>query len=346
MLKTDTESILKSVSRSFYLSLRVLPSALRPVMGLGYLLCRAADTLTDEEVIPSAERLKTLKAFRALFDAFPISKEKSQTFLKTLTENRSLPQTSEGLLLFTLPRIIESFNALAMTDQALVHQVVQAVTQGMEMDLSSFGDGVETLKAFQMEKELETYIGLIGGEPGRFWIQACLHHIPALTREDDRLQLIEQGFLFGTGLQMVNILRDLPKDLMRGRCYIPEERLSEHTLSVSELLDKEKNEIFLPLYHELIDETLERLRHGLTTLESIPAGYFRLRAAIWWPLVIGVRTLEKLRLSPVVLGSVEPVKVKRFDIYKLMIFSLFLLPSNRLLRQEFDYQRRGASSSL
>ena len=39
--------ILPRVSRSFYLSLRVLPQCVRPTIGLAYLFCRAADTIAD-----------------------------------------------------------------------------------------------------------------------------------------------------------------------------------------------------------------------------------------------------------------------------------------------------------
>ena len=39
--------LLRRVSRSFYLTLRVLPATLRTPIGLAYLLARAADTLAD-----------------------------------------------------------------------------------------------------------------------------------------------------------------------------------------------------------------------------------------------------------------------------------------------------------
>ena len=39
--------VLRSVSRSFYLSLRVLPKPLRDPLSLAYLLARATDTIAD-----------------------------------------------------------------------------------------------------------------------------------------------------------------------------------------------------------------------------------------------------------------------------------------------------------
>src|SRR6266498_65419 len=60
-----TSAILKSVSRSFYLSLAVLPSAVRPAIGLAYLLARAADTIADTRLIDRRQRITHLLALRS-----------------------------------------------------------------------------------------------------------------------------------------------------------------------------------------------------------------------------------------------------------------------------------------
>ena len=48
--------MLRSVSRSFYLSLRILPAALREPLSLAYLLARATDTIADTPEPPAALR--------------------------------------------------------------------------------------------------------------------------------------------------------------------------------------------------------------------------------------------------------------------------------------------------
>src|SRR5688572_6810733 len=162
------------------------------------------------------------------------------------------------------------------------------------MDLKLFGEGAETLRSLPTENDLETYIGWIGGEPGRFWSKVCLEHAPDLNLSA-RGRWLEDGIEFGKGLQMINILRDLSADLKKGRCYLPDDLLAEYKLAPADLLDKEANDRFLTLYHSLIDATIGRLRHGLDYLIQIPSRHFRLRAAVWWPLSIGLKTLEKLR---------------------------------------------------
>src|SRR5262249_32426307 len=48
--------LLRRVSRSFYLSLAILPSSLREPIGLAYLLARASDTVADTRLLPPPER--------------------------------------------------------------------------------------------------------------------------------------------------------------------------------------------------------------------------------------------------------------------------------------------------
>ena len=60
----ELRGLLKQVSRSFYLTLAVLPPSLREPVGLAYLLARAADTIADTRIVPRAERLHYLDVFR------------------------------------------------------------------------------------------------------------------------------------------------------------------------------------------------------------------------------------------------------------------------------------------
>ena len=53
-------NLLKATSRSFYLTLRVLPARVRPQIGLAYLLARTTDTIADTEIIPPAQRRDAL----------------------------------------------------------------------------------------------------------------------------------------------------------------------------------------------------------------------------------------------------------------------------------------------
>ena len=57
-----SDAILARVSRSFYLSIRVLPRKLRDPVSLGYLLAHASDTIADTADIPIELRAENLKS--------------------------------------------------------------------------------------------------------------------------------------------------------------------------------------------------------------------------------------------------------------------------------------------
>lgn len=331
-MTTSLKNLLKSVSRSFYLSLNILPKTLQPATGIGYLFCRAADTVADTDLLPFEDRLRMLRRMQGLFQSFPVPKIKIDAFQDNLPV---LPPTPEGRLLKKFGECMKSFHALTRTDQSLVQDVVLGVIKGMEKDLTTFGESSKTLKALKKERDLEDYLLWIGGEPGRFWTKLSIDHFRRLNITD-RAQWIQNGIEFGKGLQMINILRDLPKDLQAGRCYIPEEMLSDHDLHSSDLLNEKNRARFLFLYHHLIDTTVNRLRNGLSYIYTLPRYAWRLRAAVWWPLVIGLRTLARLKDNEDILNPDRNIKISRWEVYGLIAMSLWILPSNLLLRWEFE----------
>ena len=55
-LSAEQRNLLRQVSRSFDLSIRLLPPALQAPVAVGYLLARATDTVADTTALPLAER--------------------------------------------------------------------------------------------------------------------------------------------------------------------------------------------------------------------------------------------------------------------------------------------------
>ena len=60
-------TILKRVSRSFYLTLAVLPKSVRNQVGLAYLFARAADTIADTGQLDQTTRIECLRRLKAQF---------------------------------------------------------------------------------------------------------------------------------------------------------------------------------------------------------------------------------------------------------------------------------------
>jgi farnesyl-diphosphate farnesyltransferase len=348
MLKTRMSSFsrhLKTVARSMYLSFGVLPRPLRKPMGLAYMLCRAADTLTDGTLLPNAERRAHLARFKNLFHRFPLDSEAADAFSQDIATLQFTDVPGDQMLLQNLPACFRWLRECDLTDQALIAKVVNGVTEGMEMDLHLFAEDSDVPRALPTEADLERYLRSIGGEPGRFWAELSLSHISGLPVERREIW-IQNGIEFGMGLQMVNILRDLPVDLKRGRSYVPATYLSQHELSVAELVaapeisaNEKKTDVVAPpqvseqiedrfrtLYVDLISSTKVRLLRGIDYLEKIPRHQWGMRAAVVWPMIIGLETLKRLKEKPAILNSKRRVKVDRMEIYRILAQTAVMVP--------------------
>ena len=59
--------LLRQVSRSFYLTLAVLPSRVAKQVGIAYLFARAADTVADTSLVDRSARVLFLQQFKLQF---------------------------------------------------------------------------------------------------------------------------------------------------------------------------------------------------------------------------------------------------------------------------------------
>ncbi len=214
------ERLLKKLARTFALSLRILPTPIRPALSLAYMLARASDSIADASTAPAFQRLALL---RALPDSYP---EKSPDLgLKG----------DERDLVSRLPDLLQALEALP--DAAEIKAAWCVILRGQIFDLARFeppADGVPP-KPLSPE-ELVEYTQLVAGSVGEFWTMMCFRHIPDYAAKplDEMLALART---FGQGLQMVNILRDRRRDADSGRIYISDDRFYPEMQRASGLLE-------------------------------------------------------------------------------------------------------------
>jgi len=206
-------TLLRDVSRSFYLSLRVLPGPMRPSVSLAYLLARASDTLADTAEIPAGERLD-------LLDGFIAEMEGGGADWRADLSGFSSRQSHEGerRLLERLHEAFDLLDARPAAEQGLIREVVATITSGQRLDVQRFGEAGGKLPDGDA---LLDYCHRVAGCVGVFWTRIGFETMGARFSRSDESSLEATGELFGKGLQLVNILRDLPGDLENGRCYLP-----------------------------------------------------------------------------------------------------------------------------
>ncbi len=308
--KSQSTDLLASVSRSFYLSLRFLPVAIREPLGLGYLLARASDTIADAATAPLKARIEALDAFsNALID-------RDHEPLANSFQTLSCTSPSEARLLKNADALLSCYHALppALREETL--SVLSTITRGQRGDLIRFGYASEAVpQAMQTAADTESYTYAVAGCVGEFWTRVCAIQLPEFAKLPVPT-LLELGRNFGKGLQLVNILRDLPADLRAGRCYLPLEELQAENLTPADLLREPARA------RSILDRWLSKAESWLNDGEAYVRGIrgWRLRFSVALPRRLGLETLSLLRRTPP-LETQNRVRVTRLTVLRCAIAS-------------------------
>jgi farnesyl-diphosphate farnesyltransferase len=312
-------ALLKDVSRSFYLTLRALPSAIRPQISVAYLLARASDTIADTEAFPKAQRLITLHTFREKM----VQPSRPPLELAQMVASQSAP--AEQTLLRRLEEVFSMVTSFSQADQARIGQVLDIILSGQILDVERFvGADANHIAALDTSAQLDDYTYRVAGCVGEFWTKMCRAHLFPDAPIDEAF-LMSTGVRFGKGLQLTNILRDLPNDLRLGRCYLPLTKLRESGLDPSDLLDPAAEPRFRNLFREHLIIAEEHLRAGWAYTNHLPFRNVRVRLACAWPVLIGMQTLAKLS-SANVLDPAQKVKGSRNMVRAVLLRTVLWYP--------------------
>lgn len=330
--------MLPGVSRSFALSLRVLPRPLRTPFGVTYLVARAADTIADTPAVPSADREGGLRALRAV-----LSGGAAGGLVSLAARVAPDHPAAERALLARLPDVLAAYQTLAPTDRARAEAVLLILTQGMLDTLARFPpEAAGSIRALETRAELDRYTYMNAGCVGEFWTDMVIAHRPGCDG-GDRDAMRARGMHFGQGLQLVNVLRDLARDLRIGRCYLPRTDLATLGLAPEDLLHPAAMPRLRPLLGALVDQALGWLDEARAYTLALPRREVRLRLACAWPLLLGLATLARIRRADRLLDPSVTVKVPRPAVRRLLLRSTAAIASNRRLGRYIDRLAAGAS---
>ncbi len=301
-----TAGLLRSVSRTFYLSIRILPPALREAMGVAYLLARTSDTIADSDGAAVTVRLRRLEDFGKMLQS-------GATTQGVGNIQRDIQPSHEGerALIAALPQVLERFGAFKPWDWKETIELLTNIITGQSNDLRTFSDPAKVV-ALADAYTLEDYTYLVAGCVGEWWTRMCCHHFPKYSARAES-ELMPLAGAFGKGLQLVNILRDMPADLRAGRCYLPADELRSAGADPATLLDNPA--AAQPVFEEWITKARGFLDEGRNYIRAIRP--WRVRFACYMPWKLAVKTLDLMADTPP-LASTEKVKVSRSMVYSTM----------------------------
>jgi farnesyl-diphosphate farnesyltransferase len=293
--------VLKGVSRSFYLSLRFLPAPMRRPVSIAYLLARISDTIADSAAVPAAERT----AFLDLHERQVVGLAEVAPWPLHLINGT--PDPKEKRLLDYHIQILEALHSIEPISLALIREVLATIIGGQKLDLERFGSAsFENIITLPDDAALEDYTWRVAGCVGIFWTKLGFATLGDRFSTAPHEHLNKLAAEYGSGLQLVNILRDLHDDFRAGRCYLP-------------VANPHDENILMTAFKAWREIALRRIGSGTEYSKHLCSK--RLRIASSLPALIGNETLAML--SGVTMKNLEKViRVPRRRVYSLLLGTL------------------------
>lgn len=208
---------LNKVSRSFALTIPLIPNPLRDCISLAYLLCRVVDTVEDDALAPLVDRITWLSDF-----SFLSGSDFADLDVLLALKKRALELTSTGgsaaddiELLKVMDKAVNLLLNYDEEIQAVLCRALSIMSHGMSSNLRRrLHEANHTVSDLD---EVDSYCYFVAGVVGEMLAELFVLH----DREVDKKELLELAVSFGEGLQLTNILRDRARDATRGVSFIP-----------------------------------------------------------------------------------------------------------------------------
>jgi farnesyl-diphosphate farnesyltransferase len=324
-------AILQGVSRTFALTIPVLPAALCRAVGNAYLLCRIADTIEDDAGLD----LEAKRHYSAWFLDTVEGRRSADEFATDLAPRLAPHATAaERELIANTPRVIRITRSLAPPQIAALARCVRVMSDGMV-----YYQGQETLDGLADQRAMDRYCYYVAGVVGEMLTDLFCHHCPAL--QPRRATLMALGISFGQGLQMTNILKDIWEDRARGACWLPRSEFEPRGIQLSRLAPGTGGDAFAAGLAQLLAIAHGHLRNALDYTLMIPSAETGIRKFCLWALGMAVLTLRQIHAHPQ-FRSGQEVKISRRSVKLTIGATTLAARSDALLRALFA----GASLGL
>ena len=208
------DELLEKTSRTFALSIPLLPQPTRRQLGVAYLLFRIADTFEDAVDWPNDRRIAALREFEDLLrNPTP---ERARELGADWAAGRPIEHEGYLELLRDAAVVIEAFDNLDPGAQEIIRHHTLRTAEGMVSFVERTEGGKLRLRDLD---DLRQYCYTVAGIVGE--MSTDLFLLGREVESDLADSLSARAPRFGEALQLVNILKDSTLDGEEGRSYLP-----------------------------------------------------------------------------------------------------------------------------
>jgi len=235
--------LLQKTSRTFALTIPLLPEPTRHEVGVAYLLFRIIDCFEDATQWPPEKRVEALVEFVRLLEDDTVRTLDITEAVAGWVREPPLDHPGYQELISLTPRVREWHRELRAEARQQIERHLVHTAYGMAAFVSRT-NGAGALRLDTLE-ELREYCYVVAGIVGQLLTELYLLGCPQLERVAPDLR--ELALRFGEGLQLVNILKDAQPDAAAGRVYLP------HEVTLDEVFDVAREDLVAALeYTELL----------------------------------------------------------------------------------------------
>lgn len=321
------KDLLERVSRTFALTIPVLPPALARVVGNAYLLCRIADTIEDAAALDLDALHTHCERFIAVVEGRGDAAEFARELLPHLATHAS---EDERWLIECTPRVLAITAAFDDYERQALTECVRVMGRGMVR----FQQRKSVAGLTDLAEHAE-YCYVVAGCVGEMLTRLFVHYLPAL--EPQRDELMAQAVSFGQCLQMTNILKDFWEDRENGACWLPRDVFLGEGLDLADATPGDPR--FSRGYRRLIGLAHAHADAALSYTLTLPARESGLRNFCLWALYMAVVGHRKLLEHPDFASGAE-VKISRRTVRRIVLWCRLAARSDTALRASFAWLTR------
>jgi len=301
----------QGVSRTFAITIDLLEAPMADAIGVGYLLCRVADTIEDAGHIPPDEQAALLRQYARVLD--PDDATEVSEFRVAVDEWIPEDGGDDWDVVDHAPRVVATFESQPESVRDAARPPVRELVGGMATFVDEHSDS-GGLRIGTVD-ELEEYCYYVAGTVGEL-----VTNLVARDADASRTgRMRETAESFALLLQLVNVAKDVYTDYHdENNVYLPASWLRAHGVPQDEVCDPEHATDVTAVVARTAEHAQGYADDALAYLEAMPETRGNRLVAWAIPFLLAVGTLREVRQRPGDALRREGIKVEREEVGALL----------------------------